>query len=115
MTCPDVCQQRLKTLEDHKNECSKDRRDTYKHWEEEVKRMIPQRTFFWLIGVFVLVLVATFGVLYSQGSSTLEMLHGVQLEVVKAQTQLETMDKKATRRDRASAHTRHTDNPSDPQ
>lgn len=108
-TCPDVCQQRLKTLEAHKDECVKDRRDTYKHWEAEVKKLTPQRTFFWLVGIAVLVLLATFGALYNQGNAIGDKLgvvhqrmtqikdnvHDVEKEVVKAQAQIKALERQS--------------------
>ncbi|MHA2066337.1 MAG: hypothetical protein ACXABY_18355 [Candidatus Thorarchaeota archaeon] len=119
--CPVECRVRLKALEKHKDECSQDRKDTYKHWEEEVKKMVAQKTFFWMLGVLIVVLMATFGALYTQGSSTMnkigtvhqritgvqDSVHEVQMDVVKAQSQLEALkQQRALERseDRASSH-----------
>ena len=106
-TCPPECRVRLKALEAHKAECERDRRETYKHWEEEIKKMTPQRIFFWLIGVLVVVLCASFGALYTQGAKVQdkiggvharitdvqESVHEVQMDVMKAQTQIEELNK----------------------
>lgn len=87
-SCPPECRVRLTALEAHKIECEQDRRETYKHWEGEAKRMIQQRTFFWLIGILVVVLIATFGTLYSQGNSLEKVLHEVEKKQVAVQTTL---------------------------
>lgn len=89
--CPPECKVRLRSLESHKDECVQDRKDTYKHWEEEIKKMIPQKTFFWLIGVLVLVLIAAFSVLYGQGSATNAKLNKVREEQIVVQTTLKSL------------------------
>ena len=87
-SCPPECRVRLTALEAHKIECEQDRRETYKHWEEEVKALTTKRTFFWLIGWMVFVLVASFGLLYSQGASVQSALHSVEKKQVAVQVTL---------------------------
>ena len=107
MTCPRECQVRLEHIEGTQND------HTHEGLWGELRMKVTQKLFLWLVGVAVFVLLAAFGTLYNQGSTMQAALHEVQIDVVKAQTQLESLDKKATRRDRASTHTRRTDTPSD--
>lgn len=110
MTCPRECQVRL----DHLEETDRASARIHEGIWEELKMKVHQKLFFWLVGIAVFVLLAAFGTLYNQGSTVQSALHSVQIDVAKAQAQLESLDKKASRRDRASSRTRHTDNPSDP-
>lgn len=97
--CPKACDVRVSALEAWKAACIQDNKDTYKHWEEEVRKLTPQKTFFWLIGLLVIVLMGTFGVLYGQGNAVRTKLDMVREDQVVVQTTLKGLVRHAERED----------------
>jgi cytochrome b subunit of formate dehydrogenase len=84
--CPRHCRVKLEHIEG----------DIAKHdalfeglWEE-LKMKVPQKLFFWVMGVAVVILLATFGAIYRQGGMTLEKVQAAQVEQAKIQQELKT-------------------------
>ena len=49
---------------------------------------VNQRTFFWMMGVAVVILLATFGAIYRQGGMTLEKVQAAQVTQATIQSEL---------------------------
>ena len=55
---------------------------------EEVKKKLSQKEFFWMMGIAVIIIIATFGAIYHQGGLTLEKVQAAQVEQAKIQESL---------------------------
>ena len=69
-----------------------------------MRRLTPQRTFFWLIGILTIVLIATFGALYTQGNTLQATLHVVEMKQVAVQTTLKNLVRQHDNESNASVH-----------
>ena len=80
--CPDACRIRLDHLENGQ------KGHTHEGLWEELRMKVNQRTFFWMMGVAVVILLATFGAIYRQGGMTLEKVQAAQVTQATIQSEL---------------------------
>lgn len=103
--CPDACSIRLDHLENGQ------KGHTHEGLWEELRMKVNQRTFFWMMGVAVVILLTTFGAIYRQGGMTLEKVQAAQVTQAKIETELkmhtdnsEAIKKWIHSRDRENEH-----------
>ena len=82
---------------------------------------IDTKTFFWLLGVLVVVLIATFGTLYHQGSETLTKIQEAREAAIKVEARqesntaaLEALSRSVSRAHRADHSRRGSTESGDP-
>ncbi len=72
--CPDACKIRLKHIEDNQRD------HTHEGLWEEIRMKVGQKMFLWIMGVAVVILMATLGFIYQQGGVTLEKVQAALVE-----------------------------------
>jgi cytochrome b subunit of formate dehydrogenase len=83
-TCPPECKVELSHIKDNIKKCE----DVDEQLWEEVKMKLSQKIFFWMMGIAVVIIMATFGAIYHQGGETLVQVHAAQVEQAKIQESL---------------------------
>jgi hypothetical protein len=87
LECPPECQVVLQHMKDDIKKCEQMDETLW----EEMKVKVSQKLFLWMMGIGVVVLIATFGALYRQGGQTLDKVQATREAAIKVETRQEVL------------------------